>query len=78
MTPDQRIREIEKLAAPPRARIARRCVVVSLDVERAKRQQRAAGIQRVAATTANKCVQMFADASKPIDQSPVQGDLFKA
>lgn len=76
MTPDQRIREIEKLAATRKARPDRRCVVISLEAERAKRQRQKVEIKSVWSRPANNCVQMFANARTSSEQRPIQGDLF--
>lgn len=77
MTPDQRIREIEKLAAARKLPVRSCCVVVDFVSERAKRQ-RLQEVGRSAAPPANNCAQMFADVRKSAGQSPIQGDLFTA
>lgn len=77
-TPDQRIREIEKLAAARKLSVRSCCVVVDLAAERAKRRGVQEGVGKSAATSANTCAQMFADARKSAGQRPIQGDLFIA
>lgn len=78
MTPDQRIREIEKLAAACKLPARSSCVVVDLAAARAKRQKLQEGAGRSAVPPANNCVQMIADARKSAGQRPIQGDLFTA
>ena len=75
MTPDQRIREIEKLAAARKSSVRSCCVVVDLAAERAKRRGLQEGACKSAAKPANTCAQMFADARKSAGQRPIQGDL---
>lgn len=78
MTPDQRIREIEKLAATRRLPVRSCCVVVDLAAERTKRRGSQEDARKSAATPANNCAQMFVDARKSTGQRPIQGDLFTA
>lgn len=78
MTPDQRIREIEKLAAARKLSVRSCCVVVDLAAERAKRRGLEEGACKSAAKPANTCAQLFADARKSAGQRPIQGDLFTA